>query len=1220
MDVAEKAEMDQRDPSDVIAIVGMSVRVPGADSLEKFWENLKNGTESITFFDDDRLRAAGVDEATLSDPAYVKAMGRLDDIDLFDARFFDMTPNEAAILDPQHRVLLEGVWRALEHAAIDPERFPGRIGLYAGVGFNGYLIHHILTRPDLLESAGAWQLSLHNDKDFAPTRIAYKCNLQGPAVSVNTACSTSLVGTVLAAQSLLSYQCDAAIAGGCSIHLPQDQGYLHMEGGTLSPDGRCRPFDADAAGTVDGNGAAVVILKRLEDALKDGDNVHAILSGFAINNDGSLKVGYTAPSVSGQADVILEALEMAELDASSVDYVETHGTGTELGDTIEIKALSEAFRHATVGAGTCAIGSVKSNIGHLDTAAGVAGLIKTVLAMQHSEIPPTCHFRKANPKLELKKSPFFVNEKRIQWPVHKGRPKIAGVSSFGIGGTNAHVIVEQAPRPVSENGTDQPVILPIAARTEEALWQIAKELADHIEQHPEHSLADIAYTLQAGRRHFEFRHVFIVRESDRKACCMELRSENWSDPEEAVSDDEQMKTLAEAGSRWMKGEEIDWEAVAGKRRRLALPGHPFQRERFWIEPGKTDVTETVNNRKSTTEAISREPDIGNWFYLPGRRRVMPENVSVEPESRWLVVLDPSGFALAVTAELKRAGASVVTVHHTAENDAQKSGSENGQAVKAFQIDTTSETSWQWLFDTLKDWKPQQILHAGLYNADGTQEDLKNRAFDGLLALGQALGHNFFSDEIGVILLSDLLLPDGHNEKTGPAKAMSLGPLRVMAQEYPNLYTRVIDVDEHVRMPLLLSEIAVKHAPPAVILRGGERWIETFEPAILPEVVRKPAGLRENGVYLITGGMGNIGLTLAAYLAESVSARLVLAGRTPFPPRSRWKKLLEDDSTDVRLKQQIRTVTKIEAFGHSVLICEADVSVRASMKKVFARIDKNFGELHGVIHAAGLVGENSFVTLKDSRGDDGKKANEDQFIPKIGGIEILSDLLEDREFDFCLVCSSLSPILGGLGFSAYAASNLYADAAVDRLNGNQQGRWITVNWEGWRFEDEAIPEGVGASSAFELGMTAEEGIEVFSRIMDHPDLERIVISSGRLNDRIAQWVEKQVEPDSSEVTAGHARPDYIGPYTAPESATEKQLVSLWGKLLGIEGIGIHDSFFELGGNSLLLTQLVAMIRRTFQAELALSAMFEQPTVAEMASHIDDAGQEMAGGGERDEGFI
>lgn len=1224
MSLSETIKTDQADNSEIIAITGMSLRVPGADSPDQFWQNLKNGTESITFFNDDQLRSAGVDEALLVNPDYVKAMGRLEGVELFDARFFDMTPKEAEILDPQHRVLMEGVWRALENAAIDPERYSGRIGLYAGVGFNGYLIHHILAHPELLESAGAWQLSLNNDKDFAPTRIAYKFNLQGPAVSINTACSTSLVATVIAAQSLLSYQCDTAIAGGCSIHLPQDRGYQYMKGGTVSPDGHCRPFDADAAGTVDGNGTAVVVMKRLEDALNDGDTIHALLRGFAMNNDGSLKVGYTAPSVSGQADVIMEALEMAELDASQIDYVETHGTGTELGDSVEISALSEAFRETAGDTGPCAIGSVKSNLGHLDTAAGTTGLIKTVLALQHGEIPPTCHFQRANPSLGLESTSFYVNDKLIPWPAREHQPRMAGVSSFGIGGTNAHVIVEQASQYVSRSEEEPKpwVIFPLAAKTEKALLQMVHDLADHIEARPDHSLADIAYTLQAGRRHFEYRRFLIVEASGRKKCCELLRDVTATltqgDPGVIGESSDLTNSFITAGNRWLEGELIDWEALAGKRQRIPLPGHPFHRERYWIEPNKKVTSTGLNGvgvPDRSTDMIVKESRIDDWFYLPGWRRVMPPADRIEPGGNWLLVADSTGLAQRVAEELRQAGASVQVVFHT-------EGDSRGSTDEPFHINTTLEATWNWLFQTLGDWKPSQILHMGLYKPDSEDQFRQQFAFDGLVSLGQAMGQHFFSDEIRITLLADQLFPDGGTNQTDPARVTALGPLRVIAQEYPNISTRAIDMDSGVRLPLLLSEIADKAGPPTVLLRGAGRWVERFEPVVIPKEnqVQVPVRLRENGVYVITGGLGNIGLALAGYLAQTVSAKLVLVGRSPFPDRIQWQGLLEDDQTSFRMCKQIRSILEMEENGNEVMICEADVSDKKRMTQLFSQLEKRFGELNGVIHAAGLVGERSFVTLNDARSEEGKSANYCQFLPKVEGTDVLADLLSGREFDFCLVCSSLSPILGGLGFAAYSATNLYADSAVEKYNRRQPGKWLTVNWEGWMFEEELLPEGAGSSSAFELGMTPAEGVEVFSRIVSLPHLERIVISSGNLTQRLEQWIERKAAPDRAGFSSSHARPEFIGAYTAPETETEKELVDLWGKLLGIDGIGIHDSFFELGGNSLLLTQLVAMIRRTFQAELALSAMFEQPTVAEMGSRIDESKAGLVGSDERDVGFL
>jgi polyketide synthase PksJ len=1205
----EKADL-MTEESGVVVIVGMSLRVPGAESTDQYWHNLKNGIESISFFSDDELRAAGVTEETLNNPDYVKAMGKLEDVDRFDARFFDMTPKEAEILDPQHRVLMENVWRALEHAAIDPERYPGRIGLYAGVGFNSYLIHNILKDPDLMESAGAWQLSLNNDKDFAPSRIAYKINLQGPAVSVNTACSTSLVSTVFAAQSLLNYQCDTAIAGGCSIHLPQDQGYFYMKGGTVSPDGHCRPFDADAEGTIDGNGAAVVVLKRLEDALKDNDTIYGVLRGFAVNNDGSLKVGYTAPSVSGQADVILEALEMADLDASQIDYVETHGTGTELGDTVEISALTEAFRESTDASGKCAIGSVKSNIGHLDTAAGIAGLIKTVLAMENDQIPPTCHFKKANPKLELEKTPFYVNNTLIPWPSDGKKNKIAGVSSFGIGGTNAHVIVEQFKRkshPVQQRNV---VLIPITAKSEKALSQYAIELADFIDSRPDKSLYDIAYTLQVGRRHFGFRKFVMVNAEDRSDCAKQLRDLNINDPNYHAQKDNLTNALFDAGQQWLDGKDINWDALAGTYQRISIPGHPFNRERFWVEPKVVSQSAIV---QTTSKGVTKDPSIDNWFYLPNWKRSIPLVNEIPPDSRWLIVADSAGLSDSLSEEITTAGASVRAVYHQPEDDKKLI---DGR----YYIDTTIESSWGWLFSELGQWKPTQIVHLGLFKATSNQKTSDYFAFDGMVALGQALGHHYFSEEISVILLADRLFSDGNSNLADPDKATALGPLRVIAQEYPNIHTRAIDIDEHVNQKLLVHEISDSNGPPTIILRGTGRWIENYEKVSIPKVEKLPARLKENGVYVITGGLGNIGLALAQYLAKTLSARIALIGRSNFPAKNEWESLLGDKKTTPRLRKQLHILQEIESMGAEVHIYESDVSNKKTTEAVFQKIEKELDNINGVIHAAGLVGESSFVTLKDARSEEGRTANYVQFLPKIDGTEVLADILSTRNFDFCLICSSLSPILGGLGFSAYSASNLYADAVVEKYNRRDSGKWISVNWEGWMFDEVNVPGSSGNSSAVELGISPEEGLELFSRIMNVDHLERIITSSGNLNSRIAQWIERQPEAEIIPASSAHERPEYIGTYIAPTSETEIKLVSIWGKLLGINGIGIEDSFFDLGGNSLLLTQLVALIRRNFQAELALSAMFESPTIAAIAAQIEELNGVTADDDNRDEGFL
>ncbi|HEX5746349.1 MAG TPA: amino acid adenylation domain-containing protein, partial [Archangium sp.] len=498
---------------ETIAIVGMTGRFPGARDLETFWRNLCQGVEARVSFSDEELEAAGVDSALRGQPAYVRAGFPLEGPELFDAGFFGFNPREAELLDPQHRLFLECAWEALERAGHDPERHRGSISVFASTSISSYLLYNLMSRPDVVRSAGPYALLLANDKDFLATRVSHKLNLRGPSINVQTACSSSLVAVHLACQSLLSGESDMALAGGVSIGFPQRAGYMFQEGSILSPDGHCRAFDAQGQGTVAGSGVGIVVLKRVSDALKDGDFIHAVIRGSALNNDGSGKVGYTAPSVDGQAAAISEALAVANVSASSIQYIEAHGTGTRLGDPIEIAGLTQAFKDQDAGPASCAIGSVKTNIGHLDAAAGVTGLIKAALALQHRQLPPSLHFREANPGLSLERSPFYVNTALREWPESE-EPRRAGVSSFGIGGTNAHAILEEAPQ-VARTPSARPwQLLVLSARSAPALEQATGQLAEHLSRHRELELADVAFTLQAGRQRFTHRRAVVCRGLD----------------------------------------------------------------------------------------------------------------------------------------------------------------------------------------------------------------------------------------------------------------------------------------------------------------------------------------------------------------------------------------------------------------------------------------------------------------------------------------------------------------------------------------------------------------------------------------------------------------------------------------------------------------------------------------------------------------------------------
>jgi acyl transferase domain-containing protein/acyl-CoA synthetase (AMP-forming)/AMP-acid ligase II len=496
-----------------IAVIGMAGHFPGAKSVAEFWENLQNGVESIRPFSDEELLAQGVRANLLQNPAYVKAGAVLEHIDRFDAAFFGMSPREAAITDPQQRLLLECAWEACEAAGYDPKSYPGLIGVFAGSGASSYRYINLAANQECWNLDGALQISLGNEKDYLATRISFRLGLRGPSMTVQTACSTSLVAIHLACRSLLNDECDMALAGGVSLQLPHGQGYLYQESGIASSDGHCRAFDADASGTVFGSGAGVILLKRLADAVKDGDTILAVIKGTAINNDGATKAGFTAPSVPGQAAAITATAATAGVPFDAIGYVEAHGTATSLGDPIEIEALTRAFRTQTNARGFCAIGSVKTNIGHLDAAAGIAGLIKTVLALHHRQLPPSLHFHRPNPHIDFANSPFYVNTALMDWKT-EGAPRIAGIHTFGMGGTNAHAIVTEAPVPAPSSPGHPWLLFPLSARTPRALEEATARLVAHLRAHPEIPAADVAYTLQVGRHSFASRRLVLGRDTE----------------------------------------------------------------------------------------------------------------------------------------------------------------------------------------------------------------------------------------------------------------------------------------------------------------------------------------------------------------------------------------------------------------------------------------------------------------------------------------------------------------------------------------------------------------------------------------------------------------------------------------------------------------------------------------------------------------------------------
>ncbi|KAA3607307.1 MAG: polyketide synthase [Planctomycetota bacterium] len=573
-------DLDQSERA--IAVIGISCRVPGAKSWPEFWSLLVEGRSSLQVFESSELSERGVEQETFQNPNYVRANNVMEDVDKFDAHYFGMSPGEASSVDPQQRVFLEGAVHALNDAGHVPRKSGRDIGIFGGCGKNDYLHQNLKLNPNISYSE-LYRLMLANEKDFMTTRVAYQLGLTGPAISLNTACSTSLVAVHLACQSLLAGDCQMALAGGSCIALPQDVGYPYEKGMIFSRDGKCRPFDSEASGTSPGRGMGIVLLRPLKDAITHQDHIYAVIRGTAVNNDGQEKIGYTAPSPIGQIRVIKQALRVSGVHPESIEMVEAHGTGTPLGDPIEFEALSQAWKSFTQATGFCSIGSLKSNFGHAESAAGILGFIKVVLSLYHGMIPKTLHFRQPNPELELENSPFRVAKETKIWPSTKF-PRRGAVSSFGMGGTNAHAVLEEAPRSrIISRKTPEPNggfrLVPLSGKSQESVQRMAKNLKGHLENNGGILLGDISYTLIQGREEFPFRAISTVGSVEDLKSTLERHSKKSDYPQ--FNRDELVFVFPGQGSQYVRMAKDLYCEDAEFRRNLKLCADSFSKHLDW---------------------------------------------------------------------------------------------------------------------------------------------------------------------------------------------------------------------------------------------------------------------------------------------------------------------------------------------------------------------------------------------------------------------------------------------------------------------------------------------------------------------------------------------------------------------------------------------------------------------------------------------------------------
>jgi len=1206
-DAEVEAEQEQDGNKDLevtsgdIAIVGMAGKFPGSNTINEYWKNIIKGVESIHYFTDKELEAANVDEALTKDPNYVNALGTIDGARAFDPKFFGFTPKEAELMDPQTRLLMANVWESLEDSGYTSEYHDDVIGLFAGASPNHFW-ETTAFKSGKTKMLGDFASEKLINKDHIATQISYKLNLTGPVFNVYTACSTSLVAVHLASQAILNNECTMAVAGGVSaVSHYGDYGYVYQEGMVFSPDGHCRAFDRDSEGFVGGMGAGSIVLKNLEKAQKDGDNIYAVIKSTAINNDGNRKIGYAAPSVEAQAEAVSKALKKAQIAPESIGYIETHGTGTPLGDPVEIKALELAFESEKKN--FCAVGSVKANIGHLDCAAGIAGLIKATLALKNEKLPPAINFNIPNPKINFMDSPFYVNTEATDW-VAGETPLRAGINALGLGGTNAHIILEQyTPDVLEKEENEDSQVLLLSAKSKSALKNQCEQLKKFIKTNKDISLEEIAYTLKVGRKSFEYRKAISCENRDKAIEALtNIEIEDMPVALEAyetipVSQDKEFDEKNTLEAMWEKGANINWKKHYGNSelRKISLPTYPFDNKDYWIESNTASNTADIQDGE-----ITKKKDIADWFYIPGWEPMPLQNAEIDSDLKWLLFVEDESLKASFHKKLSN-GKNIVTVH-----PGRKFNKLN---ENEYEIDLAKEEDYVLLLKDLEtmEFVPDKIIHSlCTTEGSGNLDEAYEIGFLSILYFGRAASklNSFKYVELNAITQNSFSVSGVENLQPQYATVTSM--CMVLSQEISSIRCRQIDIDtqmagtwkEERLMDQLISEFHAQIENPIVAYRNNKRWLRSFhQKQLSPQATGR---IKEEGVYVLIGGLGGVGLVLSRYLAQK-KAKLVLVGRSAFPSREQWSTWLEKNDSENPISKKIKKLMEMEVLGAEVCTMSADATNEEQMKELMKNIDEKYGQIDGVVYAAVANDPSLFKTINEATASDCKQ----QFNPKVNGINVLEKALGDRPLDFCLIMSSTSSVLGGLGFVAYSAANAYMDAFTAKHNQNHPTQWITVNWESWEVETNQTVYDYKAEIQ-ELSMNGEQGCEALERILTLNDTDQVVVSSGSLFARIEKWVYLNFLNEANDLAekAADLSAELTSEYIAPESKFEEIIAKVWADFFGVSKVGIDDNLFELGATSLSIIQLNSNLRNKINRNIPIVKLFAYPTIRALVKYLQE----------------
>lgn len=1185
-----------------IAIIGMSGRFPGANNLEEYWKNLKEGKDCITYFTKEDAKDAGVKKEDYNHKNYVFAGGILENVEYFDEVFFGMSPREAANMDPQQRLFLECSYEALEDAGYAKDEYKEPVGVFAGANMSTYFLYHLADKIGVKDD---FSLTVGNDKDYIATRTSYMFNLKGPSISVQTACSTSMTAVAMACDSLDSFQCDMAIAGGAAVKLPQKMGYLYQEGMIASPDGCTRPFDEEGAGTVFTSVAGVVILKRYEDALRDHDHIYAVIKGISMNNDGSEKVGFTAPSREGQANVVETAQYLAEVNPEEVGYIEAHGTGTKLGDPIEVSALTKVFEKSTKKKGYCAIGSVKGNIGHSVSGSGIAGLIKTALVVKNGQIPPSIHFEYPNQEIDFIDSPFYVNSKLRDWENNQ-KPRIAGVSSFGFGGTNVHAVLQEATESKQDRGSKSSerryYVVTLSARSETSLNKMRQHLGRYLRKQKTQRFEDVVYTLHIGRKNFEHRLAFVcnsrleaiemlfdvehnhvlIKTSKKKETICQINAQVLE--EAKLGQKEALQALAEY---WVQGGMIDWEAFEGDTtcNKVALPTYSYDRKRHWVEP--YHKKEDTVKQTSPKEAVRIE----DWLYrMNWERKELTNqgNIKKVNGSYWIVFMDNLGFGTECCQTLTQAGASVLKVYPGRRFEEIEQG--------MYQIDMYRKEDYEKLFTYALKEKGKECYLLHLWNlteptgkliAPDEIDESMYKSFYSLLFIAQTWEALETKKKIHLSVITNHMHLIANETSLQPEKSLVLGPVKVIPKEHTQIICQSIDLDTTKEnlyqnkslLSNLLEEIIAEKPEYMVAYRGRFRFLPTSEPLILSDYSQSEYR-KEGATYVITGGFGGIGFELAKQLARVRDVRLVLIGR---------RSLLE-----VEEKLQI-----LENLGAIVMYVCADCTKSDDMIPVYKKVSEKFGEVSGIFHAAGSVDTNELINKT-------VESTNRVLSAKVKGTLVLDEWIRLCHPKFVVLFSSISGILGTAGLIDYSSANSFLDSYALYHYSQNHTNVISIDWDGWDNVGMVASTEEGLQHKLKGNLQVSDGLYLLDNIIRASLAPQVVVSKQHfptMLSKIRQFMRGETlkTAKNSRVQREENRPDLETAYVAPQNSIQQKITQIWEEMLGVYPIGIQDDYFELGGHSMLAVEIVAKMDGAFQKKIALRELFERSNI-EQVSHF------------------